>query len=209
MTFRRGHLFFCIVALGCGILGSYLGANFRSAAYQSLGGMDLDFVSKQLIALGEQDQRDRQKAMSAGFDNMALAQSDRHRETEWLQLTSGRLLGLSEVGPDAVNAQFLFIQHSGDRVLQASMARQMRELVANDEFPKDAYATFIDRQLVYDGHPQRYGTQADESFELYPIEDHSRVDARRESMGLPPIAELKSTLEQVKQAIAAGKGIGE
>ncbi|MFC7521641.1 DUF6624 domain-containing protein [Xanthomonas populi] len=142
-------------------------------------------IAQQLIALGEEDQRDRKKAMSPGFDEARLAEADRRREAAWIDITSGRLLGLSEVGDGAVSAQFLILQHSGNRTLQADMAQQMQELVEKGEFPKDAFATFIDRQLVYDGKPQRFGTQANESFELYPIEDESNVDKRRESMGLP------------------------
>ncbi|MCC4606515.1 DUF6624 domain-containing protein [Xanthomonas campestris] len=166
-------------------------------------------IPQQLIALGEEDQRDREKAMTLGFDDIRLAEADRRREAAWLEITSGKLLGLSEVGEDAVSAQFLILQHSDDRTLQRGMARQMQELVEKGDFPKDAFATFIDRQLVYDGSPQRFGTQANEYFELYPIEDEGNVDKRRESMGLPPIAELRAKLQHVKKTVAAGKGIGE
>ncbi|MCC5094606.1 MULTISPECIES: DUF6624 domain-containing protein [Xanthomonas] len=166
-------------------------------------------IAQQLIALGEEDQRDRKKAMTPGFDEARLAEADRRREAAWLEITSGRLLGVNEVGAGAVSAQFLILQHSGDRTLQAEMARQMQELVDKGDFPKDAFATFTDRQLVYDGKPQRFGTQANEYFELYPIEDESNVDKRRESMGLPPIAELRAKLQQVKKAVASGKGLGE
>ncbi|WP_219820581.1 hypothetical protein [Xanthomonas arboricola] len=89
----------------------------------------LPAVAQQLIALGEEDQRDRTKAMTPGFDDARLAEADRRREAAWREITSGRLLGLSEVGEAAVSAQFLLLQHSGDRTLQADMARQMQELV--------------------------------------------------------------------------------
>ncbi|WP_256967440.1 DUF6624 domain-containing protein [Xanthomonas oryzae] len=169
----------------------------------------LSAVAQQLIGLGEEDQRDRTKAMTPGFDDARLAEADRRREAAWREITSGRLLGLNEVGEAAVSAQFLLLQHSDDRTLRADIARQMQELVDKGDFPKDEFATFIDRQLVFDGKPQRFGTQANESFELYPIEDESNVDKRRESMGLPPIAQLLAKLQQVKKAVASGKGLGE
>lgn len=184
-------------------------ANQPSGVAPRSAAKPLSEVAQQLIVLGEEDQRDREKAMTAGFDDARLAEADRRRQAAWLEITSGRLLGLSEVGEAAVTAQFLLLQHSGDRILQADMARQMQELVEKGDFPKDDFATFIDRQLVYDGKPQRFGTQANESFELYPIEDESNVDKRRESMGLPPIAQLREKLQQIKSTVATGKGLGE
>ncbi|WP_244953560.1 DUF6624 domain-containing protein [Xanthomonas axonopodis pv. vasculorum] len=169
----------------------------------------LNAVAKKLVALGKQDQLDRKKAMTPGFDDRKLVEADRRRESAFLKLTSGRLLGLSDVGADAVTAQFLIIQHSQNRALQAKMAQQMQVLAEKGEFPKDDYATFIDRQRVYDGKPQLYGTQANQAFELYPIEDEAGVDARRADMNLPPIVQVRAQLQRVKKAVAAGKGLGE
>lgn len=184
-------------------------ANQSSGVAPQPAAKPLPEIAQQLIVLGQEDQRDRKRAMTPGFDNARLAEADRKRQAAWLEITSGRLLGLSEVGEAAVTAQFLLLQHSGDRTLQADMAHQMQELVEKGEFPKDDFATFIDRQLVYDGKPQRFGTQANESFELYPIEDESNVDKRRASVGLPPIAQLRAKLKQVKNASASGRGLGE
>ncbi|MFX1724877.1 DUF6624 domain-containing protein [Stenotrophomonas sp. AS1] len=201
-----------LIAIGLGawtVTASNLSNGSSEVAGHPTDKRSLAKVAQQLIALGEEDQRDRAKAMTPGFDDARLAEADRRREVAWLEITSGRLLGLSEVGEAAVSAQFLLLQHSGDRTLQADMARQMQELVDQGDFPKDAFATFIDRQLVYEGKPQRFGTQANESFELYPIEDEGNVDKRRESMGLPPIAQLRAKLQQIKNAVASGKGLGE
>lgn len=207
---RTAALLLIAICLGAGTVTAMDLSNGSSeVAAHPTDKRTLAEVAKQLIALGEEDQRDRTKAMTPGFDDAGLAEADRRREAAWLEITSGRLLGLSEVGEAAVSAQFLLLQHSGDRSLQADMARQMQELVNKADFPKEAFATFIDRQLVYDGKPQRFGTQANESLELYPIEDESNVDKRRESMGLPPIAQLREKLQQIKNAVASGKGLGE
>ncbi|WP_260607949.1 DUF6624 domain-containing protein [Xanthomonas cerealis] len=210
MKLRSASLLFIAIILGAGtVTASNLANESSEVAGHPTDKPSFAAIAQQLIALGEEDQRDRKKAMTPGFNDARLAEADRRREAAWLEMTSGRLLGLSEVGEGAVSAQFLMLQHSGDRALQANMARQMQELVEKGDFPKDAFATFIDRQLVYDGKLQRFGTQANESFELYPIEDESSVDKRRESMGLPPIAQLRAKLQQVKNAVASGKGLGE
>lgn len=47
-----------------------------------------------------------------------------------------------------------------------------------------------DRVRVADGKPQLYGTQlANNPLRFEPIEDEAHVDARRSSVGLPPMAE--------------------
>ena len=104
-------------------------ANQSSGVAPQSPAKPLSEVAQQLIVLGEEDQRDRKKAMTAGFDDARLAEADQRRQAAWLEITSGRLLGLSEVGEAAVTAQFLLLQHSGDRILQTEMARQMQELV--------------------------------------------------------------------------------
>ncbi|WP_157062514.1 hypothetical protein [Pseudoxanthomonas dokdonensis] len=42
----------------------------------------LESIAKQLVALGEEDQRDRTEAMSAGFDDAKLAYADRRRPAD-------------------------------------------------------------------------------------------------------------------------------
>ncbi|WP_241240018.1 DUF6624 domain-containing protein [Xanthomonas sp. BRIP62418] len=207
---RAASLVFIAMGLAAGtVTASNLASESREVAVHLTDKPSSAEVAQQLIALVEEDQRDRKQAMTPGFDDARLAEADRRREAAWLEITSGRLLGLSEVGEAAVSAQFLILQHSDNRTLHADMTQQLQELVEKGEFPKDAFATFIDRQLVYAGKPQRFGTQANESFELYPIEDESNVDKRRESMGLPPISELRAKLRHVKKAVASGKGLGE
>ncbi len=66
----------------------------------------------------------------------------------------------------------------------------------------------MDRILLYEHKPQRYGTQANIDFELYPIEDAPSVDKRRAAMGLPPLKLLLDKLEKVKQSVRSGKGLG-
>ncbi|WP_329957031.1 DUF6624 domain-containing protein [Xylella taiwanensis] len=165
-------------------------------------------IAAQLIAMGEQDQADRKLVMSPGFDNHALYTADLKRQQQLKRLTEGRgLFRLSEVGQDAVTSEYLIIQHS-EPAFMKGFEKEMGELAAKGDLPKDDYATFVDRILIYENKPQRYGTQANGDFELYPIEDEQSVDKRRASMGLPPLQVLLNKLEKVKQSVRNGKGLG-
>jgi len=66
-------------------------------------------------------------------------------------------------------------------------------------------AVLTDRLRVYRGQPQLYGTQMRVAPDAYglpiilpatPIEDPENLDARRESMGLPPHASFKTDIAQ-------------
>lgn len=170
--------------------------------------VQLKDVAAQLIVMGEQDQVDRKRAMSPGFDDYALYAADLKRQQQLERLMQGRgLFRLNEVGKDAVTAEYLIIQHSSPAFMKR-FEKEMGELATRGDFPKDDYATFVDRLLVYEHKPQRYGTQANGDLELYPIEDEQFVDKRRASMGLPPLQVLIDKLEKVKQSVRNGKGLG-
>ncbi len=61
-------------------------------------------------------------------------------------------------------------------------------------------ALLTDRVLLAQGKPQRYGSQfttaGDGTMELRPTEDMDGLDARRQVMGLQPLAQYKATLSE-------------
>ena len=60
-------------------------------------------------------------------------------------------------------------------------------------------AYLIDRLLVAEGKPQRYGTQfhvVDGKLVPHPIEDEASVDLLRAFAGLPSLAEYKKAMQQ-------------
>ncbi len=69
-------------------------------------------------------------------------------------------------------------------------------------------AAVYDRWLIYQGRPQKYGTQFDwdDSGQLnpHPVEDPGRVDERRRSVGLGPLAEHTRRLRE--EAARSGEG---
>jgi hypothetical protein len=105
------------------------------------------------------------------------------------------------VGTDGASAAFLIVQHSdADPKFQAQVLPLMEAAVAKQEADPDLFAMLTDRVLRAQGKPQRYGTQFmnndDGSMSMQPTEDEANLDARRQKMGLPSIAEYKKILSE-------------
>ena len=104
------------------------------------------------------------------------------------------------VGKKANNAAFLILQHA-DTKLQKKYFPLLKEAAAKKEAnPADA-AMMEDRILMADGKKQIYGTQLTindqtKKWTVYQIEDEQNVDARRASVGLPPMAEYLKLFEE-------------
>ncbi|HEU4884360.1 MAG TPA: DUF6624 domain-containing protein [Longimicrobium sp.] len=99
--------------------------------------------------------------------------------------------GISRVGPEAANAAFLLVQHTADNALQAEALRLMQAASPGDVALPDL-ALLTDRVRVRQGLPQLYGSQfsaVDGRWIADPIDDIARLDERRASMGLPPMAD--------------------
>ena len=101
--------------------------------------------------------------------------------------------GQSLVGRDGATAAFLILQHA-DHETQVEYLPLVKTAVEAGEFERRHFALLQDRVLVGEDKPQIYGTQLywDETTgraELFPIEDEANVDARREEIGMMPLAE--------------------
>ena len=99
----------------------------------------------------------------------------------------------SKVGT-ANQALFFTIQHAQPDIIDKYIG--LFEIAArNNEIPKDLFAKMYDRQLMYVGKPQKYGTQRvrkspdTKELVLWKIEDPNNVNALRKEMGLPPLEE--------------------
>jgi len=101
------------------------------------------------------------------------------------------------VGVDGAKAAHRIAQHS---INHPDFMRECRRLLdeasTNGEVPRWQFAYIDDRIRVYEGLPQRYGTQwrdGPHGLEPYPIEDPDHVDERRAELGLPSLAELRAS----------------
>lgn len=103
------------------------------------------------------------------------------------------------VGVDGARAAHRIAQHS---INHPEFMRECRRLLdeasAKGEVPRWQFAYIDDRIRVFEGAPQRYGTQwrnGPDGLEPYPIEDPAHVDERRAVLGLPPLAEVRNSAE--------------
>lgn len=110
----------------------------------------------------------------------------------------------AQVGDEAVRAAFLIVQHAThDTAFMRAMLPSIKESYRRGELDGSAVALLTDRLEVKAGRPQIYGTQLSlrgGRWVLDPIVDSLRVDERRRSMGLPPLAEYLRLVDSVLRA---------
>ena len=102
--------------------------------------------------------------------------------------------GADLVGPDGAEAAWMILQHA---IAEPDLLRRALPLLraaAREGRASPRHAAMLeDRIRFFEGRPQRYGTQFDWDAEgkLSPgeVEDPQRLDERRRSVGLPPLAE--------------------
>lgn len=101
-------------------------------------------------------------------------------------LDSVGFVGSDKVG-DACSVFWLVIQHA-PLSLQKKYFPLFSEAASHGELSLENLAMMDDRIAMFEGRPQKYGTQIDGG-KLYPLLDAERVDQWRHDMGLPPLAE--------------------
>ena len=116
----------------------------------------------------------------ANLDSLTLREIDFYlNEYGWL--------GKSLVGAEANQALFLLIQHAGDPEVRKVYLPLLKKSVDEGESNAADWATMLDRVLVDQGLPQKYGTQyriQDGKKVYFPIEEEENLNKRRRSVGL-------------------------
>ncbi|MEO8140678.1 MAG: DUF6624 domain-containing protein, partial [Gemmatimonadota bacterium] len=121
----------------------------------------------------------------------------------WLkpQLRSAGFPTRAQVGKEAVQAAALLVQHAdAEPTFQAEVLPLIEAAYRAGDLTGQEVAMLTDRVAKAQGRPQRYGTQTtgiDGRIVFDPIEDSAHVDARRASMGLPPLAIYKQLLDSM------------
>ncbi|MGH8447418.1 MAG: DUF6624 domain-containing protein [Solimonas sp.] len=158
----------------------------------------------QVLALARADREERAALTPATSNDdavqRALAEHDlgRWQTLEGLIKAKG-FPGTARVGSDGAQAAFLVIQHLPDPDAQATLLPAAEEAWRNRQWPGAWYAQLYDRVQIHAGRPQRYGSQYsfDDNGEISidPVEDALRLDARRISVDLPPMAQYLQSLQ--------------
>jgi hypothetical protein len=99
--------------------------------------------------------------------------------------------GRALVGDEGADAAWLVAQHA---IGEPPFMRMCRDLLdaasARGDAPRWQFAYIDDRIRVFEGSPQRYGTQFrdwPDGPQPYPLEDASRVEAWRRELGMPSL----------------------
>ncbi|QQC92778.1 DUF6624 domain-containing protein [Streptomyces alfalfae] len=161
-------------------------------------------LARELLARAAQSAAHRAKRVRNQLDAVHVGQG-RHAEHANVKVLRRILAehdwpGHRLVGPDAARAAWSIALHSDDDLIfqRAAITLLGRAVEAGDALVKH-WAHLHDRVLVTSGCDQEYGTQfllRSDGIELCPLHDPASVDARRITVGLPPIA---AALEVVRR----------
>lgn len=163
-----------------------------------------DSVRAELVAMGARDQAAREGLTPERLqDTLFLKEMLRGDSVRTRRLRSivDRYGWPTEAGAgsEAADAAFLILQHSPEHEFQSSMLPTLEELTRDGEMPPSQVAMLVDRVLVQEGKPQRYGTQfsiEDGELVMDPVEDEEHLEERRRAMRLPPLEEYRRLLEE-------------
>jgi len=104
------------------------------------------------------------------------------------------------VGQDGVDAAFYLLKNISSFQLQRDLLPMIIAATKKGEIARPDFAGYIDRLRLSASLKQLFGTEATISngfLVLYPIDNLSEVDWRREQYGLPPLAQYIRALERI------------
>ena len=162
-------------------------------SHETPGAWSNDSLRNVVLALGKADQDARSGITAERMKDSAYARGlmrgDSVRSAQMgVVLDRFGWPGKSMVGVDGETAAFHIIQHSA--TLGPTGLALMLAAKPGEASPADV-ALVTDRQRMYAGHPQIYGSQLDlqhgDALHFFAIEDRARIDERRAAMGLPPL----------------------
>jgi hypothetical protein len=161
-------------------------------------------LKQRLITMAKQDQAAR------AFDWSSPATK---KTVERLQSTDERLTAelqqiihekgwptISLVGLKASQDAALILTHSPDHDFQRKLIPELQQLAEDEKIVGSDIATIMDKVLVSEGKPQRFGTQftiSDGRAHMDPVEDPAHLDQRRAQYLLLPMTEYKKALAQM------------
>jgi Family of unknown function (DUF6624) len=164
-------------------------------------------LGQELVVLAENDLAVREVLASDG----SLASHGYHPRMEAVHIHNATYLaevieqhgwpGESLVGERGAWAAWLIAQHAiGNPGFMRQCVSLLKMAASEGEVPAWQPAFLEDRICMYEGRPQRYGTQFQPGkngrFVSYPIEDAERVNDRRHTIGLDAIEERLAEIER-------------
>jgi hypothetical protein len=148
-----------------------------------------DALAAEILAMADEDQRMRSE-VAANAQQWDASVDERNGRRMRAIISEIGWPTTTKVGAQAEHMAWLLVQHAAldfQKECFALMAREPAEEVCARHL-----AYLEDRIRVREGLPQRYGTQlqkSDGGWEPLPTLDPEDLDARRQAVGLEPIAE--------------------
>ena len=153
-------------------------------------------LRQELVAMRAEDLRVREELASTG----ELSQGYAPRMEAVHRANAARLREIIDehgwpdeesAGNDGAGAAWFIAQHAiGEPEFQRRVLAILEEAVSQGRAPAAHRAFLYDRIAMYEGRPQRYGTQympsADGQNRRWTTEDPERLNERRAYAGLPP-----------------------
>lgn len=169
-------------------------------------------LRQELLAMAAEDRRVRQELLESG----ELGEGYVPRMEAVHQSNASRLKRIIAqygwpdsdlIGDDGTLAAWLIAQHAiGDPETQRLALTLVQGKVRNGKVPAAQEAYLFDRIAMYEGRPQRYGTQslpcADGRYRRWETEDPEQLNARRAAMGRPLVEDEPPQTEPTPQSLA-------
>ena len=148
-----------------------------------------ELLAGEILAMADEDQRMRSE-VAAKTRKWDASVDERNTRGMRAIISAIGWPTTSKVSAQAEHMAWLLVQHAELDFQKECFALMAREPA--DEVCARHLAYLEDRIRVREGLPQRYGTQLQKSengWELLPTLDPEDLDARRQTVGLEPIAE--------------------
>lgn len=167
-------------------------------------------LRNKLVRMAARDLRVREELAATGelFDGYSAKMEAVHLENadalEAVIDTGGGWPGASMIGADGAEAAWLVAMHAISRpAFQRRCLALLEEAAAAGEAEAYQPAYLFDRIALFEGRPQRYGTQSDWNeegkMEIGPLEDAACVNELRASVGLAPLENLVWENEETRE----------
>ena len=161
----------------------------------------------ELLAMGKTDQDIRTRLFALPSAQQSTLAPELEHTDATLTATLKQIVAghgwptIALVGLEASQAAALILIHSPDHDFQRRLLPELQRLVERKKIVGGDIATLVDKTLVAEGKPQRFGTQfawkGDGPMVMDPVEDPEHLDQRREMYLLPPMSLYKRMLAEM------------
>lgn len=183
---------------GSGLRASELG--LHNSYLVEVRSTQVESIAHEILEMARVDQEMRRALRDGGTYDRELDRRNADR-MRWIVDEIG-WPGASLVGEQAAHCAWLLVQHAGHDLVFMERCLALMKAMPSGEVRSSDIAYLEDRVAMFNGHPQRYGTQfrkrPDGGLEPYPIEDPDRLDERRAQVGLQPFGEYRELVERTQ-----------